>query len=123
MVWVIKYLPENQVVTIKTQGFIRYKELQGQFSEAVRIAQEANTNKFLFDDTELHIDVSTVDIYDIPKLLISAGVPRSSRIAVLISPQETGIQNYMFLETVCLNQGFNVKVFTSSEEAVLWLAN
>jgi hypothetical protein len=121
MVWAIEYLPQYQVVIIKTHGDILYNELQGQFEEAVRMAQEADTDRFLFDDTDLHINVSTVDIYDIPKLLISAGVSRASRIAVVISPKDTGIENYRFLETVCQNQGFTVKVYTSLSRAYDWL--
>lgn len=121
MVWRIQYLSDRNVVLVKTQGDIPYEELLKQFSDAVRLAQKNNTNCYLFDDTELHINVSTLDIYDIPKMILATEISRSSRIAVAISPEENRIEDYQFLETVCVNQGLNVKIFSEMDKAYNWL--
>lgn len=121
MVWRIQYLSDQNVVLVKTQGDIPYEELPKQFSDAVRLAQKNNTNCYLFDDTELHINVSTLDIYDIPKMILATEISRSSRIAIAISPEENRIEDYQFLETVCVNQGLNVKFFSEIDKAYNWL--
>ncbi len=121
MVWEISYSTHKRAVIIKTRGDIPYDDLPDQFQEAARLAQEVQTSLFLFDDTELHINVSTLDILEIPQLVFATGIPRSSRIAVVISPEENRIDNYKFLETVCVNQGLNVKIFATHAEAFAWL--
>jgi hypothetical protein len=121
MVWHILYFEEQHTIVIKTGGDIAYQELPQQFSEAVRLAREKETDRYLFDDTELHINVSTVDIYELPKMILAAGISRTSRIAVVVSPEENRLDNYRFLETVCVNQGLHVKVFLSHDEAYQWL--
>lgn len=78
MVWEIKYLKNKNLVVVKTVGDIPYIELPAQFSEAVRLAQENGSNRYLFDDTELHINVSTIDIYEIPKMILATQITRSS---------------------------------------------
>ena len=121
MVWFIRFSDETETVIVKTQGNIPYNDLPRQFAEAVELAQTHGTNLFLFDDTELHMAASTLDIYGIPKMMIAAGFPRSSRIAVVISPAESHPENYQFLETVGVNQGFRVKIFIALEQAYAWL--
>lgn len=75
MVWKISYLPDQKCVVVHTKGDIAYRDLPKQFEAARRLAQEADTYNFLFEDTEIHMDVSMVDIYELPKLLISWAFP------------------------------------------------
>ena len=121
MIWEISCSPDQQVVIIKTHGAIPYHELPAQFEEAAHLARANDIDRFLFDETEMHINVSTIDIYDIPKLLIASGVTRTSRIAVVISTDENRVDNYQFLETVCVNQGLHLKIFFSLSKAFEWL--
>lgn len=120
MVWEINYQLDHYIIVIKTRGSISYQELPKQFEKAVVLAREVDTECFLFDDTELHINASTLDIFDLPKMILAAEIPRSGRIAVLVSPKENRKGNYHFLETLCMNQGLNVKVFFVIDEAIEW---
>jgi len=66
MVWEIQYFSDKNIVVVKTHGDIPYYDLTRQFEEAVCLAQEKGTNQFLFDDTDLHIQISILEIYEIP---------------------------------------------------------
>ena len=60
----------------------------------------------------------TIDIYNMPQTAKEAGVGARHRRALVVSEQSS---DFHFLETVFLNQGHNVKMFTDIEEAMIWL--
>ena len=121
MNWEVSYFPQSRVVTVKSRGFIPLDDFPERLRQAVRTARENQTHCFLFDDTEFDTQASTLTIYELPKLYAEAGFTRHDRIAVVISPHDTGLDDYQFFETVCVNQGFRVKLFFDLSEACQWL--
>jgi len=59
-----------------------------------------------------------IDIYNMPKAARSAGIESRCKRALVVREQST---DFHFLETVFLNQGHNVKMFTDINEAMHWL--
>jgi hypothetical protein len=123
MSWKVQYAPQSGVVTIKSEGFIPLQDFPERLQQAVRMAREHQTNRFLLDDTDFDTEASTLSIYDLPKLYAEAGFSRKDLIAVVISSLDSGLDDYRFFETVCVNQGFRVKLFFTLVEAHRWLAN
>lgn len=121
MGWKVQYSSHSKVVTLKSEGFIPLQDFPDRLRQVVRTARENQTNRFLLDDTEFDTQVSTLSIYELPKLYDEAGFSMQDQIAVVISPDDTGLDDYRFFETVCINQGFKVKLFFSLEEAYQWL--
>ena len=66
-------------------------------------------------------EISTVDIYNLPKVLEGLGDSRKSRTAIVISPHSDSKKDFSFFETASLNQGFQVKLFFDVEKATEWL--
>jgi hypothetical protein len=121
MGWNVLYSPHSKVVTLKSVGFIPLKDFPDRLRQVVQTARENQTNCFLLDDTEFDTQASTLSIYELPKLYAEAGFSRQDQIAVVISSDDTGLDDYRFFETVCINQGFKVKLFFDLEEAYRWL--
>lgn len=121
MAWKVSYIPSFNIIYVKTKGDISQDEFSHQIREVETLAQKFGTNHFLFDDTELNIKLSTLEIIDISNWIKDVRDVKGSRIAVLISLEYKRVENFMFFETVSRNRGLNVKIFFSKSEALEWL--
>lgn len=79
-----------------------------------------NSNNILIDHRKATFSVSLIDTYERPNQFQESGVPRTAKIALLFSESENSLFN--FFETVFVNRGFQVKLFTSIPEAENWLS-
>lgn len=61
---------------------------------------------------------STFHIYNMPRIVAKQGVPSSSRRALVVPDTS---EDFSFLETVSVNVGQQVKIFTDMDEALAWL--
>lgn len=62
---------------------------------------------------------NVVDIYERPNILKFIGAILGIRIAEIVKPEHR--EHFRFLETVCVNQGFELRIFGERDEAVRWL--
>jgi hypothetical protein len=66
--------------------------------------------------------LSVVDILYLPEQKYAADkLDRKSRIAVLMPKDAAARKELQFYETVCLNRGWQVKIFNTKQEALAWL--
>jgi hypothetical protein len=87
------------------------------------MAIENNCFLCLSDYREATIEMSTLEIYDIPNVLsnivTSDGLrPSQFNRAIVV---EKSFHDYHFFETVTLNAGQNIRLFPDTEEAKKWL--
>ena len=80
--------------------------------------KEHNCDKALIDYRSFIFTKVISKIYDRPTTLFVACDENRVKMAFLIKLID---KKYNFLETVYLNRGFQVKLFTNSEDAMLWL--
>ena len=121
MTWQVQYLPDQGIILIKNSGDITYQDFRDEIREVAALSEARQVFHILSDDTEMHASIGTVDIYEFPNLYREAGLPMSSRIAVLVSTEDTGIDDFKFYETVCLNRGYQSRIFFRYEDALEWL--
>ena len=62
----------------------------------------------------------TLDIYNMPKSARQAGIEHRFKRALVVSELSS---DFHFLETVFINQGHIVKMFTDFDAALHWLLN
>ena len=77
-------------------------------------------NRILNDIQQARLTKGPFETYNMPGLARHVGVGLSCKRALLVSDVST---DFHFLETVFLNQGHNVKLFTDSDKAPHWLLN
>lgn len=73
----------------------------------------------LVDTREAESLLSIIDLYELGETLASAPLLYRSRICVLAPPRD--IDKAGFFETVAVNRGVQIKVFTDFEQAITWL--
>ena len=123
MTHTVTYNPELGVIETDAQGNLSLSEAKEIISAITQIAIEKDCFLCLSDYRKATIEMSTLQIYDIPKILsdivTSFGLPPSKFKRAIIA--EKGLRDYQFFETVTLNMGQHVKLFQDMDEARKWL--
>ena len=117
------YNSEAQVIETKAQGNLTLDEAREIISDIVQAARQSGCLLCLSDYREAEISFSTVEIYDVPKILAdivaSQGFQASDFKRAIIVKKD--LKNFQFFETVTLNRMQNVKLFQDIDEARGWL--
>lgn len=121
----IIYNPDMHIIEIKVEGVVQASEMKEIFAEAVRIGIEKDTFLFLSDFQEATIELTVIQIYDLPKMLSNVTAPMGVsadrlRRAIVFSPKT--FSDARFAENVTLNQGQFAKFFQDIDAAKKWLS-
>lgn len=120
MNWTITHDLENHILIIKTQGRIDLETATQLRNEGAKEIRQHEYLRCLLDHSELEeYNLSTMDIYNLPKRYAELGIPHDFRMALVVPPH---LQNDLnFYETVCRNNGYFASVFFDNESALIWL--
>lgn len=123
MGWQIEYLEPERTVVIKTSGSQDIAMARQMVIEAAGLAAKFGAKRFLKDDRDSVLKLTTVEIYGFPRVLLEGGIPRDSRIAVIQNAVPSQAADFQFFKTRMYNEGMpDVRVFAGSrEEALEWL--
>jgi hypothetical protein len=121
--WQIRFLELERTIVITTSGSQDMEHAQQMATEAVETATKHGAKRFLKDDRNSVLELTTVEIYGIPNLLLKAGIPRDSRVAVLIGSRCAQQADFEFFKSRMYNEGVpDVRIFTDSwGHALAWL--
>ena len=121
MAWNIQYLPDQEIILVKNSGKNTYEDFIDRARELATLSEEIQVFRILSDNVEMETEMGTLAIYELPRIYQEVGLSIKNKIAVLISPQDTGIDDFKFYETVCMNTGYRSKIFFRYEDALEWL--
>lgn len=116
------YNAELCIVEVTCKGKVSFNELKTEQAPVFSLAKEYNTDMFLLDLTNYEKSLSPSDILG-GVSSYNDNITRRIRIAVVAPISEEARQDIQFYETVCLNRGWNARVFTERQEAIDWLLN
>lgn len=122
MPYSVTHSSEQKLIHIRNIGKLTPDDYRAGAREALRLSLEHGVLRCLIDNSALHNQVGTTDLYTLPEFYESIGIPKTIKAAVLVSEQTPRIDDIAFFETVCRNRGYDVKLFTSRDEALAWLA-
>jgi hypothetical protein len=120
----IHYNPQDCMIEVTAQGVVNREEFGEIFAQAAQLAKEKDCLLFLNDFRGATLNVSTLDIYDLPKSLDAIATPlglhaeRFKR-ALVIAPKH--VKDASFAEDVTVNRGQQAKFFQDIDEARTWL--
>jgi hypothetical protein len=86
----------------------------------VEMASEHDCKFILNDLREAELDLNTFQLYVLPAVLDAAGIDRSWIRAIVMPIQLKQLADFRFFETVAINRGYQVKLFTDPDEAKNW---
>lgn len=120
MSYKINYNKDQGYITVTVEGELTLSTLQELSADVVSFVERYNCNYILIDLRHARLTEETLDIYNMPKSARRAGVGPYLKRALMVSELSS---NFRFLETVFLNQGHIIKLFTEFEDALHWLLN
>lgn len=99
------------------------QELRAGIARALELSAERDINRFLVDASAASSFISLFSLYQLPELYSSLEFSRSSRIAVLSSRTQRGKDRARFFVNVCVNRGWQARLFYHRSEALEWLSS
>jgi hypothetical protein len=120
MEWKNSFLPDEQIVVIKTFGAADEASSLEMAKSISQTMMQSKATRCLIDHSALiSVSGTSVDIYYRPQGISNTGIPSGVKIAELVKPAHKS--HFGFLEYVCRNNGFDFRVFESREPAIQWL--
>jgi len=116
----ISYMNER-IIRVRLSGPQTLADYRKQTEEVLRLAQSKNVNLILVDDQRAQNMASTLELFAMPAMYEELGAPRSARVAIVMPHNSPSAADIRFYETVCVNRGFNVKIFSTEPTALEWL--
>jgi hypothetical protein len=115
-------LDDLQLVRVNISGEMVAADLKDCYS--ARSMPEVRSYHSLYDFRNCIFSTSIFDLYDFPRTdpVIQAGGCKTVKVALLTN-QDENYEKLKFYEMTSNNTGFNSKVFTSEQEAIVWLTN
>jgi len=121
MPWDVNYLEAEYLVIIQNSGELTNEDFIAETTEAWRVMRQHHTYACMVDNRNYHHPFSLIDLYELPIFFDKIGVDRRVRVALLFNQGSPLKDDVRFFETVCINQGYNFKVFYEESEAKSWL--
>jgi hypothetical protein len=122
MAWQVEYLSARGAVVITAAGEVSNEDAKAQVVEALRFLEQNPAAVVLVDYAEALSEVSLPSLYALPNLLSRHGGLWNTPIAVVMPRSRYRLDSYQFLELVCRNAGYHVKLFNQREDAEEWLS-
>jgi hypothetical protein len=120
MEWNSSFLPDEQIVIIRTFGDADEKSSMEMAKSISQTMMQFKAKRCLIDHSALlSVSGSSVDIYYRPQGISQTGISSDVKIAELVNPAHKS--HFGFLEYTCRNNGFDFRVFDSRETAIQWL--
>ena len=111
---------EDGILVIESSGFDEsLKEVLDYGMAVYQTAIMNKCNRILCDETKLEYRLNTLETFKSAEF-ISESVPSLARVALVCKPEN--INDASFWETVAVNRGLQVRVFTDSEKARKWVS-
>jgi hypothetical protein len=121
MPWKLIHLEAEGVVETVYEGALTFSELEEAIRANAAARAEHGIRWFLADCRGLSAGGSLTDVYRLPALFERLGLGRDWKEAILLPAMPAAEDEMRFYETVTLNQGYQVRIFASREEALAWL--
>ncbi len=123
MSYTIVYNSETHSIETKVRGDLFFSEVKELMTDVALVVKEKGCFSLLSDYREAAIKLSTMQIYELPKILLSTyeslGLNARLLRRALVASKQAG--DFQFFEAVTANNGQNAKVFYDIDEAKNWL--
>jgi hypothetical protein len=114
----LSYDAEKKIIRGRVLGELNPSLVKNMAVDLEKLGRKHKCPRLLNDLREAVISKSLLDIYSMPRVVEQAGMQKSFRRAIDVNPP---VNDYRFLETVSVNEGQEVRVFSDPEEALRWL--
>jgi hypothetical protein len=123
LVWEIHFHEDLAVVETEFDGVVSGDEMLEAAQARIAAGKRHKTHLFIIDAKKMIAPRSaTVEVYEIPtKIYPKTLAERASRIAVVAPDDPDSVWVANFFEDVCINRGWQTRVFRDKPTAIAWL--
>jgi hypothetical protein len=118
MPYKINYEKEQNYIEVTVEGDFALSTLKDLATDVAKFIDQYGCNRVLNNMRQAKLTEDSLDIYNMPQSANNAGIVHRHKRALVVSEHSS---DFHFLETVFINQGHNVKMFTDINEAMYWL--
>ena len=124
MAWRIEFDENRRVIGLTYAGRVSEKDVRDSSIAAISMIGERSTRNIMSDFTDVtQLDMSVVGVFELPKSYPALGLSGPFREAI-VSPKQSSVRERAdFYETVCVNRGYDVRIFELRAPALDWLAS
>lgn len=115
----VTYDKENDYMISSCEGVLNVEAMSEIARKIAETAKESGCKKLLNDLRKVTLEVDTMEIFKSPDTVQTEGIDRSWKRAVVVDEKYKG--DFHFFETVAVNRGHLLRVFTDYNAAVTWL--
>ncbi len=121
MPWNVSAPAALPIIETRYEGVLAPSELADAVRETLVLARSSGRMLFLGDCRAMTGGHSVVDLYSLAEVLLSSGMGRGLKEAVVLPSLPESAESVRFWETACLNRGLRVRIFLDRESALAWL--
>jgi hypothetical protein len=121
MDWSVYYLEQDGLVFAKTTSLINWDKNKKLTEEVLSIGRRYGFSRFLIDHRDGTLNLSILEIDDIPKMFKEIGLCPQDKMAILYKPDLSHSSGFVFFQNVSQLASLQVKIFTDKEQALAWL--
>jgi len=114
------YLEDNDIVLLRTSGTYDLEKEVGTLKKMVSKLKEHKCNRCIYDHRETNVIIKTLDSYERPAIYEDLWGDHTIRAATVLRELNNDSQ---FLEIVCQNHCWNVRIFDDYDTAIDWLSD
>ena len=112
----ITFNRELGIIEVDSYGEVTSEDSQASLALLEQLLRETGTNLVLSDTRRQEATPSTIDVFQ-----FGSQLPRSIRLAVIVSAEQPTADDVSFVSDVAANRGVEIKIFSTREEALKWL--
>jgi hypothetical protein len=112
---------DEGIVRLRLTGPQTLADYRQQTEEALQLARSKKVALFLVEDQQAWNTASVLELFALPAMYEELGAPRSGKVAIVMPRDSPSAADIRFYETVCVNRGYNVKIFATEQAAMEWL--
>jgi len=114
----VEYQEANNYILVKVEGELNLFTIKEMAANVAQLAKTHTCFSVLNDLRDARPTKGALDIFNMPKTAKNAGVDITFKRALVVGDKA---EDFHFLETVFINQGHQVKMFTDLQAAKEWL--
>ena len=119
MSYTINYDQGTETIMVAVHGELDLQLLQRLATDVAAAIKRHDCKRILNDLRNARLTQKSFDIYQMPEEAKKLGIGHSHKRALVVEDRAT---DFHFLETVFVNRGYEVKMFTNPDEALVWLS-
>jgi hypothetical protein len=114
----LRYDSDTDCVILRVEGTVNLDRIRKLAPEVASLCERKECFRVLNDMSMAAIDISILDAYESPTVMVESGITQRIKRALVLPPS---FDKSDFLEIVTRNRGHDFMVFTDIHKARLWL--